>query len=71
MNESSTEIRLSSLEEPQIEAILLQLDNRELRILARRYLTIQNCDSRTIALQLSRQMDFTLLTKITLHYDRY
>lgn len=66
---SSAEIRLSSLEEPQIEAILLQLENRELRILAHKYLGGQPIDTRQIALLLSRDMNFTLSTRIALLYD--
>ena len=67
----SSEICLAALTEQQTEAILLQLDKRELRILAQTHLKAHPNDSRTCALLLSRCHEFTLLTKIVLFYDRY
>ncbi len=67
----SNEIRLSSLEEPVIEAILQQLENRELRILARKYLGGQDSDVLVMARLLSLNLEFTLTTKVILNYDQY
>ncbi len=64
------ELQLSSLEEPVIEAILAGLENKELRILSRKYLRPDfPIDSELISRRLSRDMNFTLQTKLTLTYD--
>lgn len=66
------EIRLSSLEEPEIQAVLLQLENRELRILSRMYLKPEfPIDSEVITRKLAANMEFTLMTKLTLTYDTF
>jgi hypothetical protein len=65
-------IRLSSLEEPEIEAVLLQLENHELRQLSRKYLRPEfPIDSRVIAQKLAMNMNFTLQTKLHFSYDSY
>lgn len=64
------ELQLSSLEEPVIEAILAGLENKELRILSRKYLRPDfPIESELISRRLSRDMNFTLQTKLTLTYD--
>lgn len=65
-------ILLSSLEEPAIAAILAQLENHELRQLARKHLAPNSpIDQREISTQLSRHLEFTLQTRINLVYDTY
>jgi len=68
----SHEIRLSSVEESVAEQILLQLEQRELRILSRKYLFPNYpIEPERIAHSLSRCAEFTLQTKLILTYDSY
>lgn len=65
------EFLLSGLEEAEICAMLKQLTNRELRILSRIHCAPEfPIDSERIAFQLSRNMNFTLTTKVTLTYNQ-
>ena len=66
---SSDYFDLSSLEEKEIEAVLNQLELTELKRLEKIYLKAGDRDSRIIARKLSQNLNFTLLTKIQLHYN--
>jgi len=66
---SSDYIDLSSLEETEIAALLAQLDLNELKRLERIHIKTGDRDTRIIARKLSQNMNFTLATKIQLHYN--
>ena len=67
----SDSIRLSQLEEAEVQAILLQLDERELRMLAREHLLGELRNPRDICLRLAMDMNFTLTTKIQLTFNQF
>lgn len=66
---SSELIQLSALEESEIAAIIAQLPWRECQAIQKKYLKTGDSDPIIIGRKLARDMNFTLQTKIQLHYD--